>query len=436
MSRCSICRRSTAASRRNSRSDRARLRQPALHHGPGDHRARAARWPRMLGVGHAVAVSSGTDALLLALMALDIKAGDEVVTPTYSFFATAGAVARLGATPVLVDIDAGDVQHRSRRSVAAAITPRTKAIMPVHLFGLSADMDPIIDRASARRHPGRRGRRAGDRRDLQVAAARRHRRVRLLLVLPEQEPRRLRRRRAADDQRRRAREAGAAAAHARHGAAVTTTISSAPTSGWTRCRRRCCASRRRISPAGPSAAAPTRAAIATLFRDAGLLDRVDAAVGSRRIAGTSTISSSSARRSRRSRSSISTRAASATEIYYPVPFHLQPCFAYLGYRARCNSRMPRAAAHESLAIPIYSELTPRSSRPSSAPIAEFVQPTSRSRDRSGPRDPAGGDRLVATSPVSRRQIFVGLAARHRWSAALWPAVGRGHQARSPTRFCG
>ena len=106
---------------------------------------------RYTGARHCIAVASGTEALLIALMALDLRPGDEVITTPFTFAATAEMIVLLGATPVLVDIEP-DTCNIDATRIEAAITPRTRAIMPVSLYGQCADMDEIA--AVAARHGG------------------------------------------------------------------------------------------------------------------------------------------------------------------------------------------------------------------------------------------------------------------------------------------
>lgn len=101
-----------------------------------------------LGVKHVIPCANGTDALQVAMMALDLKPGDEVITTSFTFVATVEVIALLGLTPVLVDVDP-DTFNIDPGSLRKAITKKTKAIVPVHLFGQSAHMEPIMDIAEA-----------------------------------------------------------------------------------------------------------------------------------------------------------------------------------------------------------------------------------------------------------------------------------------------
>ncbi|HMC75877.1 MAG TPA: DegT/DnrJ/EryC1/StrS family aminotransferase [Vicinamibacterales bacterium] len=306
-----------------------------------------------LGVAQAVGLSSGTDALLVALMALDIGPGDEVITPTFSFFATAGAVARLGATPRLVDIDPLTYNIDATAAIEA-INRRTRAIIPVHLYGQTADMQPLLDASQrigiplvedAAQAIGAtcKGRQAGT---MGLCGA--------FSFFPSKNLG------AFGDAGMLATNDEAFAAKVRllrnHGAepkyfhalvggnfrldalqAAVLRVKLPHLDGWS-ARRRDNADR-----------------YDRLFAECAAADRIT--VPARHPDCTHIFNQYVVRVPQRDAVRARLDAAGiGTEVYYPVPFHLQKCFTYLGYR-QGDFPAAEAAAVETLALPIYGELT-------------------------------------------------------------------------------
>ena len=324
---------------------------------------------QLLGVRHAIAVSSGTDALLLALMALGIKAGRRGRDDDLLVFRDGGAIARLGARPVLVDIDLPTYNIDPER-VAAAMTPRTKAILPVHLFGLAADMDAVMDIAGARGVPvvedaaqaigaTYKSRPAGGIGAFGCFSFFPSKNLGAFgdagLVTTND-----------DDLAKRARlmrTHGMEPKYYHHLVggnfrmdalqAAVLRVKAPHLGRWTDARR--ANARRYVS----------------LFEEAGLADRVtlpSEASDRRHIFNQFVIRTSDRDGLKRH---LEARGI-GTEIYYPVPFHLQPCFADLGYRRGAFPHAERAA-DESLALPIFGELTPAQQGIVVDAIAEFVK---------------------------------------------------------------
>ena len=336
-----------------------------------------------VGARHGIGVSSGTDALLLALMAEGIGPGDEVVTTPFSFFATAGVIARVGATPVFADVDPVTLNIDPAR-VAERITERTRAIIPVHLFGQMAEMAPILDVARERgiaviedaaqaigaRHDGRRAGSLGDygcfsffpTKNLGgwgdgglVVTSDRTRADRLRALRVHGETSRYHHRFVGGNFRLDALQAAVLHAKLPH------------LDRWTAARIGNAALYTRLL--GPAA---------HRFGDRLRLPRV--------VTGHHVFNQYVVRVAGRDRVQAELAAAGVgTAIYYPIPLHLQECFADLGYRPGDLPLSERAAGRV-LALPVFPELTESQIRHVARTLGEAVE--------------AGGEAEAAPDPPS------------------------------------
>ncbi len=301
------------------------------------------------GCAHGVGVSSGTEALLACLMAENIGVGDEVITTPYTFFATAGAIARVGATPVFVDIDP-QTYNLDISQISSKITDRTRALIPVHLYGQMADMDPImqiaekhgllaIEDAAQAIGAEYKGHRAGSighygclsffpSKNLGAAGD-----GGMIVTNDSQRAEKLKclRGHGAKPKYHHKIIGGNFRLDALQAAIVSVKL--AHLDGWTAARQR---NAKRYD---------------RLFSEAALPVGVPVSEADRHIFNQYVI-----RVSRRDelRSFVQKKGV-GTEIYYPVPMHLQECFAYLGM-GRGSFPESERAANETLALPIYPEL--------------------------------------------------------------------------------
>jgi dTDP-4-amino-4,6-dideoxygalactose transaminase len=322
----------------------------------------------VFGVRHGIGVSSGTDALLVSLMAAGVGPGDEVVTTAYSFFATAGVIVRLGATPVFVDVDP-DSLNIDPVAATAAIGDRTRAIVPVHLFGRSAALQPFLEDARQRgivvvedaaqslgtREPdGTPARLRGDYGCISFFPTKNlgaFGDAGMVVTDDEDLARLVRQLRMHGEHRKYYHERVGGNFRMDALQAAILRVKLPHLDAWVDGRRRNAARYRDLfAEAGLSG-------LATLPEDAPghsynqFVIRVDR---------------------RDELQSFLTDRGVGTAIYYPVPLHLQECFAHLGY-AEGDLPISEAVAKDSLAIPIYPELDERQQAYVVARIVEFFR---------------------------------------------------------------